>query len=488
MLADIDLTATVDKKAYKTEIERWGKELAVLQQALIERRIPVIIAVDGFSAAGKGTLISKIMYTLDPRHFKVYTMGKLTENEARRPFLWRYWTKLPKNGDMAIFDKSWGRAAIAGACCGMNLTDREHAEAYSDINAFERQLRDSGMLVIKLFLHISRHEQYRRFKELENNPATAWRVDYNDYEQNRNYEDYIRRYDMMIQNTGAERANQWQVISAEDRHYATVTAFGVIINQIKTRLAQENVSDINMAQANTIPSILNGIAQSKVSIESYQQKLKYYQDRVSELGFKRYSKQRAVAIVYEGWDASGKGGNIKRLTEELDPRGYEVVTISAPTIDELAHHYLWRFYNRLPKDGHMAIFDRSWYGRVLVERIEGYATAEEWQRAYKEINEMEWHWANHGIILFKFWMHIDKDEQLRRFEARQQDPAKQYKITAEDWRNREKWEQYEAAANEMFTRTDTNYAPWDIVPANDKKYARLYVLEKIISRLEKILE
>ena len=493
MLTDVDLTETFDKKEYKAEIERLGKELAALQRELIRRRIPTIIAVEGFSAAGKATLISKIVYTLDPRHFKVRTMGKVTESAFHRPFLWGYWTRLPADGDMVIFDKSWGRAAISGSgiAHGMKLGEQAHREAYSDINAFERQLRDSGMLVIKLFLHISRDEQYRRFKELEGNPATAWRVDYGDYEQNRNFEDYLRRFDKMLENTGETSASggsgRWHVIAAEDRRYATVTAFGIIIDEIKSVLARENASGGTILQANGAPSILSRVIQRGVSNEIYKEKLNYYQSRMTELGFKMYSNRRAVAIVYEGWDASGKGGNIKRLTEELDPRGYEVVTIAAPTGDELAHHYLWRFYNRLPKDGHLAIFDRSWYGRVLVERVEGYATAKEWQRAYREINEMEWHWANHGVLLFKFWMHIDKDEQLRRFEARQQNPAKQYKITDEDWRNREKWEQYEAAANEMFARTDTDYAPWDIVPANDKKFARLYVLERVVSRLEKIL-
>jgi polyphosphate kinase 2 (PPK2 family) len=208
---------------------------------------------------------------------------------------------------------------------------------------------------------------------------------------------------------------------------------------------------------------------------------------MSELGFKLYTKRRSVVMVYEGWDAAGKGGNIKRMTQELDPRGYEVVPVPAPTQDELNHHYLWRFWKKMPKDGHCAIFDRSWYGRVMVERIEGFCTAEEWQRAYKEINDMEKHMVNHGVILFKFWIHIDKEEQLKRFQLRQADPLKQYKITDEDWRNREKWDQYEKAVDEMLWRTNTEYAKWRVIESNDKKYARIKTLEYVVNELERQL-
>ena len=195
-----------------------------------------------------------------------------------------------------------------------------------------------------------------------------------------------------------------------------------------------------------------------------------------------------VVIAYEGWDAAGKGGNISRLTQNLDPRGYEVVPVAAPNDVEKAHHYLWRFWARMPKAGHITIFDRTWYGRVLVERVEGFCTEAQWRRAYREINGMEQQLAHFGTVLLKFWLHIDADEQLRRFRERQEMAHKQWKITDEDWRNREKMGQYRDAVEEMLHRTTTPYAPWTIVESNCKRYARVKVLETVCEAIRKRLE
>ena len=192
-------------------------------------------------------------------------------------------------------------------------------------------------------------------------------------------------------------------------------------------------------------------------------------------------------MVYEGWDAAGKGGNIKRLTQELDPRGYQVVPITAPTVEEKAHHYLWRFWRQLPKAGHLTIFDRSWYGRVLVERVEGLASEEEWRRAYQEINEFERHLTGAGVVCVKFWLHLSPEEQLRRFQARERTPHKRFKITTEDWRNRARWNDYRAAVSEMIERTSTSMAPWTVVEAEDKLWARVKTLSTLVATLEKHL-
>jgi polyphosphate kinase 2 (PPK2 family) len=235
--------------------------------------------------------------------------------------------------------------------------------------------------------------------------------------------------------------------------------------------------------------ILSSVNPDKqIDDDDYKAKMDIYQKKIKDLGYKLYARRKSVVIAYEGWDAAGKGGNIKRLTEDLDPRGYEVAPIAAPTSEELSHHYLWRFYNKMPKDGHITLFDRSWYGRVLVERVEGLCRQDEWQRAYREINDMELHMSNHGAVIFKFWLHVDKAEQLARFEARQADPAKQYKITEDDWRNREKWDDYERAVNEMLFKTDTAYAPWTIIESNNKKFARIKVLELVTKELESRLK
>ncbi len=494
MLEKIDLSFTVDKKQYKKEISELEKRLNYLQQKIKELKIPVLIVFEGWSAAGKGTYISKVLNPLDPRYFNVYTMGKLSEDAVMRPVLWRYFIKLPSKGRISIFDRSWHRIALPESQKRWKLTQKEQSEFFYDVNAFEEQLTSSGTLIIKLFLHISRDEQKKRFDELKKSPETRWRVNEEDLLQNKEYDAYLKYFENMIiqSNTGV---SNWSVIEANNKNYATLKIYKVIINKIEEEInriqgvqtveQQERLAPVTPPEV----SILSSIDLSKtISKDDYNDKLAFYQSKMSQLGFKLYSKRRSVVMVYEGWDASGKGGNIKRMTQELDPRGYEVVPISAPTSDELNHHYLWRFWNKMPKDGHFGIFDRSWYGRVMVERIEGFCSQEEWQRAYKEINDMEKHLSNHGVIIFKFWLHIDKEEQLRRFKMREDNPLKQYKITEEDWRNREKWDEYEKAIDEMLFRTTTEHAPWLIVESNDKKYARIKTIKYVVETLEKLLE
>jgi polyphosphate kinase 2 (PPK2 family) len=215
-------------------------------------------------------------------------------------------------------------------------------------------------------------------------------------------------------------------------------------------------------------------------LKEYKEEIRQCQQRVFEIEHEIYTRRIPVVILYQGWDAAGKGGNIRRLTQAMDPRGYVVMPIGAPNDLEKAHHYLWRFWEKFPKAGHIAIFDRSWYERVLVERIEGFCSEAEWKRAYREINEFEEQLVNFGTVLVKLWLHIDPAEQLRRFQDRQQTPAKQWKITAEDWRNREKWEQHKEAVDEMLFRTSTAHAPWTIIEANSKYYARIKTLKTVI--------
>ena len=493
MLTKIDPDKKIDKKNYKSEMVTLKKRLFELQRQVFESGMPVLIVFEGWSSSGKGTLIGKILNPLDPRYFNVYTMGKLSEDETMRPVLYSYFTKLPGNGRITILDKSWHRTILSE---GMRLRSLGKSEAdsfYSDINAFERQVTDSGVLIIKLFLHISRDEQKQRFKELEKNPGTRWRVNEADWEQNREYTKCLKEFSAMLEMSNFDNS-PWSIIESNDKSYSTLKVFKTVIEKIEnglsrrkqlTKQALPKLPDLG----HDFEKILGSVnLDKKVSEAEYKDRINFYQKRISELGFKLYSKRRSVVMVYEGWDAAGKGGNIKRMTEELDPRGYEVVPIAAPTKEELEHHYLQRFWKKYPKDGHISIFDRSWYGRVMVERVEGFCTAEEWSRAYREINEMEKHMHNHGTLIFKFWLQIDQDEQLLRFKGRQDDTLKQYKITDEDWRNRDKWDEYENVVNEMIARTNTEYAPWLIVESNDKKYARIKTLEYVVKKLEKAIE
>ncbi len=494
MLNNVDLKKRADKQTYKNELKELQAELAAAQLKIKELGIPVMIVFEGFSSSGKGTQIARLLYPLDPRLFDVHTFGRVTEEMRYRPFLWSYWTKTPERGRIAIFDKSWHRLCLSDANENWQLTENERKHFHHDVNAFERMLSDDGVLVVKFFLHISKTEQKNRFAELQKSTNTSWRVDQNDLRQNREYEKALKQYDDMLVSTSTIN-NPWVIVEADDGSYATLKIYRTLLKRLRAEIGRKEAKIHIPAQtpykhpAPELLNVLDGVMLNKdISDADYKVKLAQLQARMAQLMFGLYAKRKSVVIVYEGWDASGKGGNIKRLTQEVDPRGYDVISIAAPTPVELSHHYLWRFWNRMPKDGHMAIFDRSWYGRVLVERVEGFATADEWQRAFGEINDMEKHMANNGTIVLKFWLQIDKDEQLSRFNARMTNPLKTYKITDEDWRNREKWQAYEDAVNEMLLQTQTAYAPWHIIEANSKKYARIRTLEIVIKALESALK
>ena len=446
-----------------------------------------MIAFEGFSASGKGSCISKLIYSLDLRYAAVYSMGKETEDAASHPFFWNYWIKTPSKGHISIFDKSWYRTKSKTNDMLMDTQDKDRFEY--DLNSFERQLTDSGTVIIKLFLYITKDEQRRRFKELEKNKDTSWRVNEKDWEQNKNYDYYLKAYDEMC------RESDWAIIDANDKKNATLKVYSVVIDKLN-----EAIEDLDIRK-NETPIIIKDTEPKKnqerildkidltksITDKEYKEELQFYQNMLSSLGHRMYLKSRSAVIVFEGTDASGKGGSIKRLIEKLDPRSYKVVSVSAPSKEELLQHYLYRFYNKMPKNGHITIFDRSWYGRVLVERIENFCTEAEWRRAYKEINDMEFHLNNHGTIIIKLLAQISKEEQLLRFNERQVNVLKQHKITDEDWRNREKWDQYQEAFEDMLRNTNTDYARWNIIESNQKKFARVKVLRYVVSILEENL-
>lgn len=495
MLREVDLDVVIDKEEYKRRIYELGLKLGELQRRAKEAKIPTMLIFEGWDAAGKGTLINKVLQSLDPRGFNVYPTKVPTENEKFHPFLWRFWIKTPINGRIVFFDRSWYRK-VTMEKLENNLNQEAIDNAFEDIINFERQMSDSGCIVLKFFLHISKKEQMRRFKKLQNDTATQWRVTKEDIKSHHLYKEYLDVYEDMISRTNTPSV-PWIVVEANDKRYASIKIFETIIEAMERALNKVKVEDnrekntlveaaVALGGDNREKHILDSIDLSLRidDKEEYKSKLKTCQSRLRELEHEIYKRRISVVSLYEGWDAAGKGGNIKRLVENLDPRGYEVIPVAAPNDDEKAHHYLWRFWRDMPKDGHIAIFDRSWYGRVLVERIEGFCTTEEWLRAYREINEMEAHLARHGVIIAKFWLHIDKDEQQKRFSERQNTPEKNWKITEEDWRNREKWDAYRSAVNDMLIKTSTSYAPWTIIESNDKNYGRIKVYETLIKLME----
>ena len=486
MLGQIDVKKTMEKSEYDQAMEKLEVRFGELQRACKEKKIPIMVVMEGLDAAGKGTLINRMIQSLDPRGFKVFTVGKEKEEEAMRPYFWRFFTKTPERGRMHIFDQSWYKGLY------------EKSISEKEVLDFEEMLTEDGTLIIKFFLVISKEEQKKRIEKLEKNQETKWRVTEKDKENNKNYDKCLKKYDTMLVHTDTANAS-WTVVEATDKLYATCKIITTMVErmeravkevekrtelQAKTGAKKEIKEDSNTDRFRN--GVLQGVDLSKeMDRETYKKKKKELQKRLNSLHNKMYLKRVPVILAFEGWDAGGKGGAIKRLTQALDPRGYEVVPVAGPNDIEKAHHYLWRFWEKIPKAGHMTIFDRTWYGRVLVERIEGFAREDEWKRAYNEINNMEEQFTNAGCIVLKFWLHIDKDEQERRFHEREVTPEKQWKITDEDWRNRAKWDEYEKAVDEMIVRTSTEDAPWIVVEANSKYYARIKVLETVVEALEK---
>ena len=370
------------------------------------------------------------------------------------------------------------------------LDEEEYAKRIESVRRFERQLTDNGYLVMKFFLHISEKEQGKRIARLAGEKDTEWRVSKNDCWQNHHYEKCEAAFGEYLKSTNLPQA-PWYIIDAKSRKWSELQILEILTQGIDIALSNQKMAVPllqNVFPLKKMPLLSEISLDQTIEEEAYKKELKQLQTRLGELHNRLYRKKVPVIIAYEGWDAAGKGGNIKRIAGALDPRGYEVHPIASPEPHEKARHYLWRFWTRLPKTGHIAIFDRTWYGRVMVERLEGFCSENDWMRAYNEINEFEKELHDWGAVIIKFWVQIDKETQLARFNERQNTPEKQWKITEEDWRNREKWDSYEEAVNEMIAKTSTAYAPWHILESNDKKYARIKALKIVIEELEKALK
>lgn len=520
MLEKVDLTKKISKEEYKEKMPQLESKLGRLQRECKALGIPVLIVFEGFGAAGKGLQIGHLIQSMDPRGFEVHPVKNETEEERMHPFMWRFWTKTPARGRIAIFDGSWYRKVLIDRF-EKRTKAKDLPAAFHSINSFEQQLADDGNLIIKLFLDIDKKEQKKRFDKLAKNKETAWRVSQGDRERNAHYDEYAALMEDMLFNTDTDYA-PWTIVESMDRRFATLKIYTTVIKAMADQIEKVQQQNIAKAVEKADKAEAEGVVRKKetngdeieeiareadaqmkdlqVSIlskadlslsytrEEYKEKLDKLQKKMEKLHGELYRRRIPVVLGFEGWDAGGKGGAIKRLTAKMDARGYVVHPTASPNDIEKAHHYLWRFWRAMPKDGHVAIFDRTWYGRVMVERIEGFCTTEEWKRAYKEINDMEKDLYNAGAIVIKFWMHIDKDEQERRFKERQDNPEKQWKITDEDWRNREKWDQYEDAVNEMLMRTSTDYAPWVVVEGNSKYYARVKVLQTVVDAIEERLK
>ena len=491
MFEKYDLTKKTDDRAYAKEIAPLQERLGVLQRELREKKIPVIIVMEGWNASGITNTIHEIIRFLDPRGFNLYSTGTPTDEEQAHPFLWRFWVNTPAKGRIAIFARSWYSRMLAEKVSGIEWK-KNIKQAITAINHFERQLSDDGTIIIKFFLHISADEQKKRLNERDTNPLTSWMITKGDWDFHRFYDSLLPVVEESINETNSSNA-PWTIVEATDTNHTVLKCYQTLIKILEKRSAEISGNRKKSQAGDSINKPrrveLKRRAHPTISLpkEEYQTQIAAAQVRVRDLHYVLYKRKIPLIIVFEGWDAAGKGGTIMRLARDLNPRGYDVMPVSRPNDMELEHHYLWRFIRNYPKAGHITIYDRSWYGRVLVERVEGLCTDYEWKRAYNEINEMENEYVENGGGLVKCWLEVSKNEQLKRFRQRESDPLKQWKITDEDWRNREKWDLYESATDEMLARTSTKSVPWTIIESDDKWYARLKTLQTVITYCVKIL-
>ena len=488
MLKNFEYAKTEDKVKLNREIKELRARLVAQQQQVRAGKLPVLVLIEGWSAAGKGSLIKEIISEMDPRFYQVISPAIIPENEERYPFLYPFANAIPENGQVVFLDSGWMESAVRKNL-RLEITRDEYKRRIRMVNEFERQLRDGGYLVLKIFLHIDKKEQGNRLKNLLDDADTEWRVTKDDLWQHEEYAPFLKAYDDFMEKTGEHV--QWHVLDGKRKKRATRDALKLLVNKIDKALEKGRYIGDPFEEKFPLvkmPKLADVDLTPTITDEEYKEELKKLQSRLSDLHNILSRKKIPVILCYEGWDAAGKGGNIRRVAYPLDPRGVDVHPIASPEPHELNRQFLWRFWTRLPRTGHICIFDRTWYGRVMVERLEGFCTEKDWKRAYNEINEFERMLTDWGAVVMKFWIHIDQDTQLARFTDRQNTPEKQWKITDEDWRNREKWPQYEEAVDEMLAKTSTKNAPWYIIESNDKKYARIKALRLIIKKLEDACE
>ncbi|NIC43082.1 polyphosphate:AMP phosphotransferase [Aquabacterium sp. A08] len=494
MFESAEIGHQIDKKTFKREAPVLRAALLEAQYRLLhEAKTAVVILVNGVDGAGRGETVNVLNEWMDPRHIRTEAFGPMTEAERKHPEMWRFWNVLPPKGHIGILFGSWYTDPIVAYAHDRDGHDR-FVHRLERIRQFERMLAAEGVVLVKLWFHLSKKAAKARMKELEADPKTAWRVTPQEKEDLKHYDDFIRVSDEALRKTSLGEA-PWVVIEGSDAHYRYLTAgrhllrvleqhFEQPVDRRKPRPPLSAPLDAPLDRRSLLA------AQDytrRLSRKPYEDELETLQGRLNLLSRDPRMQDRSLVVVFEGMDAAGKGSTIRRITQALDARFYRVVPVAAPNENERAQPYLWRFWRYIPRHGRAVVFDRSWYGRVLVERVEGFCSEADWGRAYGEINEYEEELTEAGVVIVKFWLAITPEEQLRRFQERQDTPHKHYKITDEDWRNRDKWPQYEPAVGDMIDRTSTQVAPWHVVASDDKLWARIEVLRTLCERLEAAL-
>ncbi|MCF3651560.1 polyphosphate:AMP phosphotransferase [Synoicihabitans lomoniglobus] len=488
-------TEKLPKKIYDAQVATLREELVQLQVELKKTDFKIVLILAGVDGAGRGDAINTLMGWLDPRGVETIALQQPTDEERERPLMWRFWRGLPTSGRIGIFVGSWYTETLREEARSKKaLAELDHE--LRRIRHFERLLSDNGTLVVKVWFHLSKAEQGRRLRAHLAHADTAWRVTDEQQRAHRIYNRLATTAEHILGETDRPGAH-WDRIEAADPRARNVNFAGMLVRRFKEHHRRyTNKKHVSPTKPKRVVALrpdgrkrlLSLELDRKLSSKAYEAKREKWLGRLNRAVRRARDAKRSIVFVFEGQDAAGKGGAIRRLTGAIDARDYRVVPVAKPTDEEKAHHYLWRFWRQIPRDGFVAIFDRSWYGRVLVERVEGFCHPHEWRRAFEEINDFEEQLIDHGSIVVKFWLQVSKDEQLERFRAREETPYKQHKINDEDWRNRAQWSAYETAVGDMLALTDTAPAPWHLVPANNKRFARFDVLRHACKQITAALD
>lgn len=460
-----------------------GEQLASLQRAMKDTDKSLLVIVSGWESVGKGVVLNDLVRELDPRYYRFSEFEPSSKEDKKHPFLWRFFNEFPVHGRMAIFDHSY----YLDLMHDLDADQLAFNQRVNDITYAERLLTDDGCLVMKFFLDQSKDSMEKNIKKLDDDEHLHFRLMPFDRYQLEHYKRFRSHFERILDATSTLEA-PWYVINMDNGKDASAKVLASLVRSLNWHLQDKNGQNTQILPPVASRPMYNLDLNRALSKKAYHERLDDLQEEARIIMYYLYRKGIPVVCVFEGTDAAGKGGCIKRLTRQMDPRSYRVATTAAPTKYELSHHYLWRFYQTFPVPGHLTIYDRSWYGRVMVERIEGFTSRQRWQEAYAEINTMEKKLVESGYVVMKFLLVIDKDEQLRRFKDRQNTPEKHYKITKEDWRNREKFDDYVEAMNDMVVRTSTKDCPWTVISSQNKRYARILVLEHFIVRAAQALE
>jgi polyphosphate:AMP phosphotransferase len=481
------------KRIYQARADVLRSQLVQLQLDLKKVPFKVLLILAGPEGAGRGSLLNTLAEWLDPRGVETFSYHPPTDNELAHPHQWRFWRSLPGIGRIGLYAGSWYTETLREEARNRRALRQVAGEA-ERIRDFEKLLVDGNTLVIKVWLHLTKEAQGRRLRTLRADPATAWRVSEEDWHHHRIYDRLAKTAALIRQKTDQPGA-RWTTIGAEDERARDLAVGRLLLArfaQQQRRLARlpaiRKPAALMPLRASGRRRLLALPLDQDLSEKDYGALREKWLGRLNRAIRAALTARRAVVMAFEGWDAAGKGGAIRRLASAIDPRDYSVIPVAKPTEEEKHAHYLWRFWRDIPRNGRLAIFDRSWYGRVLVERVEGFCREDEWRRAYSEINEFERQLTEHGIIILKYWLHVSHDEQLRRFREREATPHKRHKLNPEDWRNRRQRESYEVAVGDMLALTDQPNAPWHLVPADNKRYARLEVLRSASRQIEAAME